>query len=303
MGEYPYAAFFYIFHTGAGWQGTIGTADLIVRLPYEANPYNVIFDDQIGWSSTTPGGVIEGREVRWHFEDMEPEQGDDFQLSLVMPSAWQKVLVEQSNTRKDPNDGEAWGRLAKVYKEIQLYRRGFRTDAGGTELYRLSIEAYEKAVTLKPDDALWHAGFADLLAVHSYYENFGSLDVFPDKLRAMQEINRALELSPNDPKVKEIAETIYFLFPEGVEQVENGYVFHWLTATPIPASPTTVRAELASTSGSTTPTTSTGTSVPVAGSTPNSAPPSAKNPICGSVLLIPLALIGFAGRKRRYIGP
>jgi hypothetical protein len=304
-GEYPYVAFRYIFHTGAGWQGTIGSADLIVRLPYEANSYNVIFDDQIGWSLTTPGGVINGREVRWHFEDFEPERIDDFQLSLVMPLAWRKVLDEQANIQKNPNDGEAWGRLGKVYKEIQLYRRGYRLDAGGTELYQLSIDAYEKAVTLKPDDALWHAGFADLLAVHAYYENFGSTDASPDALRAMQEINRALELAPNDSRVKEIAETIYYLFIDAVEQTDNGYVFHWLTATPIPASPTPAPVEPTSTPQATTPPLSTETAIPApAGeTTPTSVPPpTAKNPLCGSVLFIPLALIMFAGKKRKHSG-
>jgi len=304
MGEYPYVAFFYIFHTGAGWQGTIGSADLIVRLPYAANPHNVIFDDQIGWSITTPGGVINGREVRWHFEDFEPEQSNDFQLSLVMPAAWQKVLDEQANVQKNPNDGEAWGRLGKINKEIQLYRRGFRAGASGDELYQLSIDAYEQAITLKPDDALWHAGLADLLAVHAYYEEFAYAEAALDKLRAMQEINRALELAPNDPKVKEIAEMIYYLFVDSVEQTDNGYIFHWLTATPELPMPTLPTLEPTLTPKATTPPLATETAVPdPAGETiPTSTPPTAKNPLCGSVLFIPLVLIVLAGRKRRHSG-
>ena len=302
MGEYPYVAFSYIFHTGAGWQGTIGSADLIVRLPYEANLYNVIFGDEIGWSTTTSGGVINGREIRWRFEDFEPEQSNDFHLSLIMPVAWQKVLDEQANLQKNPNDGEAWGRLGKVYKEIQFYRRGFRLDAGGTELYQLAIEAYEKAVTLKPDDALWHAGFADLLAVHAYYENFNSTEAMPDKLRAMQEINRALELAPNDPKVKEIAETIYYLFIDSVEQKDNGYVFLWLTATPIPASPTLTFAEPTSTPPATTPPLSTESAVPAGEAVPTSTPTPAKISVCGFVLFIPLVLVVLAGKRRKHSG-
>ncbi len=301
-GEYPFVSFPYIFHTGAGWQGTIGSADLVVRLPYDANTYNVIFDDQIGWSSTTPGGVINGREIRWHFEDLEPEQSNDFEISLVMPSAWKKVLDEQANIQKNPNDSEAWGRLGKVYKEIQLYRRGYRLDAGGMELYQLAIDAYEKAVALKPDDALWHAGFADLLAVHAYYESFNSTEATPDKLRAMQEINRALELAPNDPKVKEIAEKVYSFFMDGVEQTKNGYVFLWLTATPVPPSATIAPVDLTSTPPATTAPLATATAVPMTEAVPTSAPPTAKNPLCGSVLFIPLALLVFAERKRRHSG-
>jgi len=317
-GEYPYVAFRYIFHTGAGWQGTIGSADLIVRLPYEANSYNVIFDDQIGWSLTTSGGVINGREVHWHFEDFEPERIDDFQLSLVMPTAWQKVLDEQANLQKNPNDGEAWGRLGKVYKEIQFYRRGYRLDAGGTELYQLAIEAYEKAVTLKPDDALWHAGFADLLAVHSYYSSQEGENARNDMIRSMQEILTAQELSPNNAKVKEIAEEIYYFFPDAVQQLESGYDYLWLTAMPelpsplpVPAeasstpelfSPTPALVELTSTLSATTPPLATATAVPAGEATSTSTPQTAKNPICGSALFIPLGLMLWVGRKRKHSG-
>jgi hypothetical protein len=48
-------------------------------------------------------------------------------------------------------------------------RKGLREDDGGLELYELSVEAYETAVALLPEDALWHAGFADLLATHAYW--------------------------------------------------------------------------------------------------------------------------------------
>ena len=55
------------------------------------------------------------------------------------------MLTEQGKVQVDPQDGEAWGRLAKAYKEILFYRRGYRLDAGGADLYTLSIAAYEKA--------------------------------------------------------------------------------------------------------------------------------------------------------------
>ena len=300
-GEYPYAAFYYVLHTGAGWKDTIGSADLIVRLPYEANTFNVIFDEEIGWSSTTPGGVIDGREIRWHYEDLEPDRSNDFQLSIVMTAAWQKVLTEEANVQGNPNDGEAWGRLGKLYKEIFFYRRGYRNDEGGVQLYQLSIQAYENAVRLKPDDALWHAGFADLLAVHAYYAAGEGQDVRADMLRSMQEIQRALDLSPDDPKVKEIAEKIYFLFPDAIVQLESGYDFLWLTATPLFASPTPVLVEATSTP-ELAPASPTGTPVPVTDSAPTSAPPSAKNPVCGSAMILPLAFIWFVGRRRKHSG-
>lgn len=305
-GEYPFAAYYYIFHTGAGWKDTIGSADLIVRLPYEANSQNVIFDEQTGWSMTTPGGVIAGNEVRWHFEDFEPEYEDDFEISLVLPSVWQKVLNERKNVANNPNDGEAWGRLGKLYKEIFFFRRGFRHDAGGQELYRLSVEAYEKAVTLLPNDGLWHAGFADLLAIHAYYVSWEGEDATAEALRSMQEIDIALGLAPNDPKVKEIAEKIYFFFPDAVDLLESGYDFLWLTATPLPPPPTVVPAsEPTRTPEATSTAPAADTAVPTREAAPNptAVPPTAKNPLCGSLLMVPLALVWLAKRKRRVDNP
>ena len=192
-GEYPYVAYYYILATGAGWKDTIGSADIILRLPYEANPQNLILDTQIGWSQTTPGGVFSSNEMRWHYENLEPTNENNIEISLVMPSAWKKVLTERDNVSRNPDDGEAWGRLGKIYKEITLLRRALRQDAGGQELYHLSIQAYEKAVTLLPEDALWHAGFAELLYLHYYWDiRFVNPGDNADMLHALEELNRSI---------------------------------------------------------------------------------------------------------------
>ena len=298
-GEYPYVAYYYIFHTGAGWKDTIGSADLIVHLPYAVNDQNVIFDEQTGWSMTSPGSVIGGNEIKWHFEDFEPGYENDFELSLVMPSVWQKVINERMNVEKNPNDGEAWGRLGKLYKEIFFFRRGFRHDAGGQELYQLSVQAYEQAVTLLPDDGLWHAGFADLLSTHAYYSSWEGDDATAETIRSMQEIDLALGLAPNDPKVKEIAEKIYYFFPGAVELLEIGYDFLWLTATPVMESPTDIPVSPTSTVQATPEPVPTATDIPTREAVPNPTqmPPTAGNPLCGSAALAPLALIWFMHRK------
>lgn len=299
-GESPFVAFYYVLHTGAGWSGTIGSADLVVRLPYEANTLNVIFDEETGWSNTTSGGVISGNEISWHFDNFEPDGTNDFQLSLIVPSVWKMALMEQANVQNYPNDGEAWGRLGKLYKQMLFFRRSFRHDAGGQQLYQLSIQAYENAVRLKPEDALWHAGFADLLAVHAYYASEDGQDATADIVRSMQEIQHALDLSPKDQKVNEIAQEIYNFFPGAVVQYESGYDFLWLTATPVFTTPTVIAVKGTATSEPVT-ASPTETTVPTAQPTPASMPaPTAKNPICGSALFIPLILVGYAWKRKRH---
>jgi tetratricopeptide (TPR) repeat protein len=235
-GEYPFIALKYIFHTGAGWKGTIGTANLTVRLPYEANPQNVIFDTEIGWSTTTPGGILDGREIRWHLEDFEPDFSQNFSISLVMPIVWRAVLREQDTLAKNPKDGEAWGRLGKLYKECFLLRRGFREDAGGEELYRLSRAAYQQALILLPEDALWMAGYADLLWNHWYYsERFKASPDYAELTDALQLLQRSRQIDPQNEKATSLLDDIRYAVPEAVQEVNGEYVLLILTVTPTAA--------------------------------------------------------------------
>lgn len=94
-GYAPYTAFYYVLETGAGWKGTIGSADITLRLPYPASAQNIVLGMEIGWATTTPGGALQGNEMRWHFEDFEPGPNgavDNMEIALVSPAAWQAVL-------------------------------------------------------------------------------------------------------------------------------------------------------------------------------------------------------------------
>ena len=310
-GYAPYTAFYYILESGAGWKDTIGSADIILRLPYEASAQNVV-GSQIGWGETTLGGVFQGNEVRWHFENFEPGPNETIQnmeFALVAPSAWNTVLNARANVVKFPNDSETWGQLAKTYKSIFLRSKFYRDDPGGEELYKLSIEAYEKCLALNPNDAQWHAGFADLLANRAFWDSFVSGPT-ADAYRAFSEIRTALELAPNDAVVLEIANNIYYMFPDGMIQTESGYDFPWLTQTPtaFPSTPVIVSAEgtVPAPSADETPTlvppvmntplaiSSLSPNEPTSDSKPSSSLP------CGSAALAPLVMVTWLIKKRRY---
>jgi len=236
-GYYPYTAFYYLLETGTGWKDTIGKAEIILRLPYEASSLNVVQATQIGWAETNPGGTFNGREVTWLYEDFEPGPYavvQNMEFALVAPSAWKKVLQAQADIKASSTDGEAWGRLAKAYKALFLLSKSYREDAGGSELFRLSVEAYEKCLQFKPFDAQWHAGFADLLANKAYWDAWRT-GPNQDTFRALEEIQTALAISPNDTKVQEIAQNIHGTFPDGMTLSDAGhYDFPWLTQTPTP---------------------------------------------------------------------
>lgn len=303
-GYAPYTAFYYILETGAGWRDPIGSADVILRLPYETSPQNVVLDTHVGWAQTTSDGQFSGNEVRWHYDDLEPgPEGavQNMEFALVSPYAWNDILKAKAAAKKNPTDNEVWGQLGKAYKSIFFMNKFYREDPGGQELYRLSIEAYEKCLALDPGDAQWHAGFADLLAQRAYWDSWAG-GATSDTYRAFEEINTALQLAPSDPVVKQIAESIYFMFPDGVAQTQNGYDFLWLTQTPTahPATPTEIAPSVtalppaAQASSTAVPLQPQSTPVPQ----PASQTSSPSLP-CGAAAIAPLAVLAMANRKRK----
>lgn len=297
-GEYPFVWFNYILATGAGWKGTIGSGDIVVRLPYEANEQNTLFSADEGYIGTPRDALVDGNEIRWHFEDLEPSISDNFEVELVMPSAWEQALTEQNNVRQKPNDGEAWGRLGKLYKEMTFSsrRKGFRMDTvspdpGAAALYQLSLRAYEQAVTLKPDDALWHAGFADLLTYHAYFVAFDAQGPSDEAMRGLREIHTALELAPDDPIVQQIAEDITYYMPKGIQRNGSAFDFPWLTATPGPPAGS-VAAVTATQTGPAQPPADPQMSPVTA--TPEAAAPPPSLPGCASAVFLPLIALWIA---------
>jgi len=231
-GEYPYISFKYLLETGAGWKFTIGSVDLIVRLPYDVNHHNVFIDSSPGWGQTSPGAVVDGQKLRWHYDELEPEYQHNLSVVMVMPGAWEKVLTERGNVTLNPQDGEAWGRLGKIYKEICLLRRGIRYDQGGHELFDLSAEAYQKALELLPDDALWHAGYAELLHSRYFWEELvaGGYQL-SNYMKAIEEYYIAYTLAPNNTRIQEMMLEPYY-GSDAIEIVDDEVIFNWLTVTP-----------------------------------------------------------------------
>lgn len=308
FGYYPYQVFRYVLQTGAGWNGTIGSADIIVRLPYAANAQNVWLKDVDGYGEPTQGGLVSGNEVRWRFEDFEPTWQDDFKVVLVTPSLWQTVLREQANVNKNPNDGEAWGRLGKAYKETILQSKGYlRPDPGGKEALRLAREAYEKCLALLPDDSLWHYGYAELLWAHYYFDiHFsGQPDAEGILSLTLSHLQTALELDPKNQRARELLTDISYTLPDAVQLDGADFIYLGLTATPVPPTPYGGLASETPESQPTEPPAPTATSAPTTTRPPEvdeSAPANEtpRNPgtVCGAAaLVLPGLAVAFWRRR------
>jgi hypothetical protein len=297
-GELPFIWFNYIFSTGAGWKGNIGSAVLFVRFPYEVSQLNVLPNLNGAEAEMVEGHKFSANELKWVFTDFEPETGDNFSITIAAPSVWQELMKEQAWVGKNAWDGEAWGRVGKLSKMLAFSsrRRGFRAweisnDKGAQTLYQMSLDAYENAVRLDKIDALWHAGLADLLGYYAYYAAFEGIDTRAESLRALAAMRTALSLAPKDEKVLEIANELTFYVDGGIVQEGSKFDFPWLTATPTTI-PTATAVPPTETLQSVTETPAVVSASETAQPSATATPEKRFYPLCGSAILIPLLLVG-----------
>ena len=308
FGYDPILSFRYILETGAGWKSTIGSGDIIVRLPYPASQQNILSDTGSGFAQAAGVPSFTGNEARWHFENLEPTSNENFEVRMISPAYWNKILAARQNTEKSPLDGEAWGQLGKAIKEAIRNPKGdLREDEGGQQLFLEASQAYDKSVSILPKDSQWHYGYADLLWSHYqfgvYYK--GSQN-YTEVTRLAVEIQTALKLNPGYQEAKDLASMVSGTLPWALSEAGNGYDFLILTATPtyVPETPTPEATVAVAPSLAVTPVIPTmpagETTIPKPGSTPIPGVPAAKNPLCASALILPvlLSLFWLFSKKR-----
>lgn len=292
-GYYPQFTFDYILETGAGWHGTIGSADIILRLPYEVDSMNVMAVASGMPEHNPAAGTFRGNEIVWHYDSLEPTAENNISVAVISPSLWSPLESDKDALSRNPNDGEAWGRLGKAYKEAARMGKGGypREDAGGLELVRLSEEAYKRCLAILPEDPLWHYGYADLLWMEYWWLARRSAE--EDLLsRTLTELQSALALDPDNPQAMDLLGFIEASVPGSVESSGDTFVFLGLTATPLPPThyPIPTSASPATAPATPRPRSTGATELTAA----PSRQPSASNPLCGggfAVMLLPFAAL------------
>ena len=216
----------YVLETGAGWFGPVGSANFVLRLPYQVNQKNVDFQNlDNSWK-------MDGNDLRWHNENFEP--AGNLQIDLVAPPVWQTILRENQIIQTFPNDEATWGRLATAYKQAIWSRRGLRSDPAGLDMYALSDQAYQKAIAVLPKDAELHFGYAQLLCWHAQWGYAADAQYTnPDWSRCFQQLKTTLEIAPQHAKANLALKTIAQFFPGSVDL--NGAKPDYLLLTPHPS--------------------------------------------------------------------
>jgi len=182
---------YYVFQTGAGWAGPIGKAELVVNLPYPASVETI-------WTMPE-GGQIEGHQVRWIWENLEPGPQDDFSIQLLLLHRWDELQAARAAVTANPQDGEAWLNLTSTYNLLTRGRHysAARMLPGFGEIYQpLGVQAAQEALRLLPGDGRPHYELA-ILYTSALPENATIEDLKPvmDELKIVEELEPAL--APN----------------------------------------------------------------------------------------------------------
>ncbi len=225
-GYFPVAEFVYILETGAGWFDSIGSADLILTLPYEVNSQNLVYGDY----NTTPGGQADGQQITWHYENLEPTRDDNLRLDLVAPEVWMNLLQARQSVQANSSDANAWQTLAQAAGDAALDASGkgwLRSDPGGEALALESMRAYEQILALRPKNASLWVGYENLMLRILMQIDYPTLDKQPTAAdvhvqQLVEAVNQALALDPRNEAVQSDAQWAASAYPEVIQQNPDG---------------------------------------------------------------------------------
>jgi hypothetical protein len=160
-GYLPEATFYYVFETGAGWYGPIGEAVVYLTLRFEAKEEIFLFGHHniMGFNQkTTQDVTFDGNRARWRFANFEPEPGDNWEATIIDPRTWLRLLTLQEKIEE--GETQAYIEITKVYDEI-LFSKGVRE--GAEHFVPVSLEMYEQAMDLEPDNDDLYTRYAEFL--------------------------------------------------------------------------------------------------------------------------------------------
>jgi len=195
--------FDYILETGAGWQGAIETAEIIIQAPYPLEELDVLLGFGDPFFANPEGYAIDHTEIRWTFSSLEPTEGDNINFSLLDPGTWQAIYDSYKSLEISPGDWEAHESLARglsIWQGIQASAEfhGFSAASLDTEaIENLIAESWIKTLELSPPDAgpyrtaLWY---------------FKGHPHFIEPYRMQNFFNKAIELFPEDQQINELYE-------------------------------------------------------------------------------------------------
>ncbi len=178
----------YVLHTGAAWAGPIGRADLIVRYPYAAEA-TFVSPRGIYLGDTTPGYQVEGSDLHWHYDNLEPTVANDLAVTFVAPDCWLKVAAARTAVNHQATAENYW-HLASAYGDIVFPHHGFYSPL----IAQVADAQYQKALSLDLENPQINSDYAKYL----FYQFGGDLLPSDSPSEVNRQCSKALLLARND---------------------------------------------------------------------------------------------------------
>jgi hypothetical protein len=173
-------------------------------LPYLAS------EETIG---TMPdGGHVEGQQVRWTWENLEPGPQDDFSILLLRPERWEELSYWQGIVEAHPDYVQGWLALANLYERLSqgINERGHIIPYFGETFQQLGVQAAQEACRLEPGDIGPHYELAMLYAAALPQDPPAeALQRVLDEIEIMYELNPE-EAQALEPNVYDILERVLY---------------------------------------------------------------------------------------------
>jgi hypothetical protein len=204
----PYYTLEYLLETGAGWWGPIRQGTITFRLPYAVNPTNVVlgqdwYPKQVEtWDPPNPGWfTVDGTDVVWRFQDLEPMRADNLLLTVLAPPIWTAIVDARQTAALAPAALGAQLNLARTLVRALSLRHGVEPVGDHGALVTESEGAYRRALALDPQNAELHIEYVQFLADASF-------QIWPIRAGLEPALERARALAPNDPRLYEIGQIV-----------------------------------------------------------------------------------------------
>ena len=238
-GYSPFAEFGYILETGAGWKDTIGEGTIIVRLPYEASAENFLLDD------ATKDFIFTGNDAVYSFTNLEPTPESNIHVTLVEPVIWSQVVAGRQAVIDDPMNGQYWGDLAEALRKSISYSKPWvREDAAGIKLLVESLDAFDQAVKLAPDQFIWHYGYANLIWQSEYYNSDPDMNLIQ---KMLIQYSAAWSIDPKNEDLYYQLQNISDTHPDWITSDDGGFRFPTVPQEDMVLDKATIEPEITST--------------------------------------------------------
>jgi tetratricopeptide (TPR) repeat protein len=144
-------------------------------------------------------------------------------VTVVQPHLWQVILQGRIQAIGSPDDASVWLALARAYASAGQSKHGMFEDE---QLCQPFIKAFERALTLDPNDASLHAEFAYYMFLANWW---GGNDYY--QAIAMNELAIALTLDPKNPDALSALDYMNSMFPDSILPTPGPFPI-FVTATP-----------------------------------------------------------------------